>query len=384
MKQIQYEKRKCDCCDSNDLEEVWQYEQACKTRNRSYNWNVRNVICRNCGFAFVSPAPTDESLEEYYGDSFSIFFGQKIDYSIEKRLNIIQRCQRNIGATSYLEIGSNNSPEFLSRLSAVFDKVETVELNDDCSSTYKKLYDVPNNSINIIASYFVLEHIPRPKEFLSKCANILQDEGLLIIEVPNLYLYSKDPAGLLLHEHVNHFSPTSLALLAKTCGLNPFDVSLLNCSRSFGFVAVLQKPKIHNRLLLLNQNKIEYIQAYSYMHEGRRVIESFYKRVKTAKEMIKSVGNNIVIWGANQVCSLLLQGVELPTSLTIVDTDPRKSNYFTSIPVYQPKDVLTQIKEAKLLVINTSRHAEDIEKWIADRAGHVVVDEAKIVLDYLV
>ena len=383
MKQIQYRKRKCDCCDADDLEEMWQYEHACKTRNNTYNWNVRNVICRNCGFAFVSPAPTDESLDEYYGDSFSIFSGQKIDYSIEKRLNVIRRCQSTIGATSYLEIGSNNSPEFLSRLSTVFDKIETAELNDECSSTYKKFNDLPSECIDIIASYFVLEHVPKPKEFLSKCANVLKDEGLLIIEVPNLYLYSKDPAGLLLHEHVNHFSPTSLALLANKCGLNLLEVSLLNCSRSFGFVAVLQKPKIHNMFLPLYQNKIEYTQAYSCMHEGRYVIESFYKRVETAKEMIRNAQQNIVIWGANGVCSLLLQGVQLPPSSTIVDSDPRKSDFLTPIPVYQPKDALAQMKEAKLLIINTSRHAEDIKKWIIDHTGHVVADEAIVVLGYL-
>jgi SAM-dependent methyltransferase len=384
MKLIEYRERKCDCCNSNDLEEIWQYEHVCNTRSDSYNWNVRNVICRKCGFSFVSPVPSDESLEEYYGDSFSIFSDQQIDYSIEKRLNVIQRCQNNIAATSYLEIGSNNSPEFLSKLSVIFSQIETVELNDDCSSTYSNLIDVPNEHIDIIASYFVLEHIANPKEFLSKCANILRDDGLLIIEVPNLYLYPKDPAGLLLHEHVNHFSPPSLAILANKCGLTLFDISLLDCSRPFGFVAVLQKAKIDNNLLPLNPSKLEYIQALSYMNEGRSVIESYYKRLKSAKEMINHVGQNIIIWGANDVCSLLVQGIQLLPSSIIVDSDPNKSNFLNPISVHQPKDVLAQIKEAKLLIITTSRHSKDIEKWILEQAGHVMTDETKIILDYLI
>ncbi|HEY7773982.1 MAG TPA: methyltransferase domain-containing protein, partial [Marinagarivorans sp.] len=185
MKDIAYIDRACDCCGGDDLHSVWQYEKISKTRNEQFRWKVNNVVCKQCGFAFVSPVPTQQSLTEYYSDSFSIFTGQEVDYSIDNRLAIIQACQAISSAQSFLEVGSNNSPEFQRRLSELFSRIETVEINDDCNSTYKNLHSVPAQSQDIVASYFALEHIPNPEVFLRQCAALLKNDGCLIIEVPN-------------------------------------------------------------------------------------------------------------------------------------------------------------------------------------------------------
>lgn len=379
---MEYQARNCDCCDSQELEQVWNYDRTCKTRNNSFQWTVNNVICQACGFAFVSPVPTDESLALYYGDSFSIYAGQEIDYSIDKRLNVIKFCQAKIQATRYLETGSNNSPEFIDKLSSVITHIETVELNEDCSSTYNTLADVPQNSQEIIASYFVLEHIPNPKSFLETCYSLLIDNGFLIIEVPNLNLYPKDPAGLMLYEHLNHFSPATLMALAKRCGLETTNISLLECSRGFGFVAVFQKT---TKLSTPQEttNNFELLQARAYMREGRSIIEAFHDRIASAQLLLKDSDKNIVIWAANEICSLLLTDTPLSQTTTIVDADPRKSNYLSPIPVYLPQEAIEQIKRADIFIINTNRHATAINNWICENAGRESSRDKFVILDYL-
>lgn len=387
MPYIEYTSRNCDCCDSDDLQSVWHYQTSCKTRNDEYYWDVNNVVCRHCGFAFVSPTPCEKSLSHYYTDSFSIFEGQEIDYSIEKRIQILKQCQKAINATRYLEIGSNDSPQFLARVNELFTTLNTVELNDGCTSTYKNLNDVPTNSQQVIASYFVLEHITAPKAFLETCCNILQDNGMLVIEVPNLYLYPKDPAGLMLYEHVNHFSPSSLIKLAQRCGLQVQDISLLNCSRTFGFTAVFQKNSCKTREPSHSESKspanaAEYSQALAYLREGKMVIERFHKQVKSVRQRLQNPDQSIVIWGANAISTELLEGVTPNKNTLVVDSDPRKASYLEPITVHQPMNTIEFITKAELIIINSRRHASAITQWIKQHTHFKPDTHNIIILDY--
>ncbi len=383
MKEIQLERRECDCCGSSDLEEIWSYAQKCKTRNKTFLWKVTNVACRNCGFAFVSPSPTIDSLKEYYEDSFSLFSSKTVDYSIENRINIIKKYRAETRAKSYLEIGSNNCPEFISKVSTLFDRVETIEINNTCNSNYQSLNEVPHESIDIVTAYFVLEHIPKPKEFLLSIATILKSNGRLIIEVPNLYIYPKYPEGIFLYEHVNHFSPVSLSHLAKICGFNLVDISQINCSRPFGFVAIFKKADYSEKNLEFFNNKIEFIQARSYMQEGAHVIELFKKKLDSIRAMISKPGINTIIWGANNICTLLLQDYQLPPTSTVVDSDPQKSGFLSPVKVYLPHHVLDKIRKAELFIINTKIYAEDIKKWITHHTGRSLDNAKVIILEYL-
>ena len=383
MKDIAYIDRDCDCCGSDNLQPVWQYEKISKTRNEQFFWQVNNVVCKQCGFAFVSPVPTQQSLADYYGDSFSMYPVQDIDYSIENRLAIIRDCQAVSSAQSFLEIGSNNSSEFKQRVSALFARSETVEINDDCQSTYNDLQGVAAQSQDIVASYFVLEHIPDPANFLQQCAALLSKDGFLIIEVPNLYLYPKDPAGLMLYEHVNHFSPTSLMALAAKCGLTPANISLLKCSRRFGFVAVFQ-TSVNLPPERISLSPFEAQQACAYMTEGREMVEDFHRRIKAAKVLICSAQKkHVIVWCANEICRQLLQGETDLGHITVVDSDEKKSAYLAPTPVRLPKDVLPELNEAEIIVINSQCHAPAIKRWISENVGKSSASKQFVVLDYL-
>ena len=47
------------------------------------------------------------------------------------------------GFIGYMGIGSNNRPEYISKISEMFHEIETVELNDDYNSTHNHLNGVP-------------------------------------------------------------------------------------------------------------------------------------------------------------------------------------------------------------------------------------------------
>jgi hypothetical protein len=196
MKDIEYVDRNCDYCGGDNLDQILAYSTRARTRSFTYLWKVRNVVCRDCGFAFVSPVPTQESLAEYYADCYPFWRGESIEFSIENRLALLRRNIKPGSRPSFVEVGNNATEPFRQALSAYLRDYRGVELNNNCSSDFESLQSLPPGSVEILGAYFVLEHVMNPGEFLALAARSLEEQGLLVIEVPNLYIYPINPAGI--------------------------------------------------------------------------------------------------------------------------------------------------------------------------------------------
>lgn len=377
---IEYENRICDVCDSANLTSIWRYEHKSKTRNHLFEWQINNVVCQRCGFAFVAPVPTKSSLADYYGDAFSITAVSTPDYSIAKRVKVIREFAPS-NKTRFVEIGSNNCPAFINEIHPIFTHIETVEINNECNSTHRSIQTISHASVDVLAAYFVLEHVPNPGEFLRECSTCLTDNGTLIIEVPNLYIYPKDPAGLFLHEHVNHFSPRSLIALAQRNGLEVLDCRQNDCSRPYGFVAIFRRQKNEISTEIFS-DPVEVTLATSCIYEGKGVIDGFFNQVQKTRAALQRAGGQAVIWGSNEICAHLLRDFDLPAGTLIVDSDPRKANYLSQYPTVLPGDVRAELRDARLIVINTKLHAGAIKKWMQENIVPTQHSQTLVVLDY--
>lgn len=385
MRIIKTTSRNCDICGCSDLDEISSYSLKSRTRNDISVWNVRNVVCKNCGFAFVSPAPLQESLDEHYSDSFDLSTISTPDYSIDKRIKFIKSLLNSKKASSYLEIGSNNCPAFIDSLKLLFTNIHTLEINKSCQSSFSSSDEIPANSIEIVAAYFVLEHVPNPLAMLKTCAKIVSKDGFVIIEVPNLYLYPDDPAGLYLWEHVNHFSPTSLTTLAELAGLRLESLSSFLCSRPFGFVAAFKKNSEKNPTAAIFQNKTESVIAKKCMELGKEKLLIFDGKIKKAREMISSLGKQgkvAIIWAANGTCFRLLENFSLPETAFVIDSDPKKREFLPDIKALLPDEAIDKIKQASYLVINTPFYAKEIKSWIKSKTGIQFDNSNSIIIDY--
>lgn len=74
----------------------------------------------------------------------------------------------------------------------------------------------------VMRSY--LEHEPEPKAVLEGCARLLRDDGVIVVKVPNYASWNRSFAGarwcgFRYPEHVNYFTPASLAAMAASVGL---------------------------------------------------------------------------------------------------------------------------------------------------------------------
>jgi SAM-dependent methyltransferase len=81
------------------------------------------------------------------------------------------------------------------------------------------LYTCPPPEIpgyfHLISMIHVLEHIPDPITFLTTLQSKLDDEGLLLIEVPD---HRQNPFELLIADHSTHFSSATLQALLQHAG----------------------------------------------------------------------------------------------------------------------------------------------------------------------
>ncbi len=86
--------------------------------------------------------------------------------------------------------------------------------------------DVTGGEYDLITAFHVVEHLPNPRDMLSRLAQLLQPKGRMIVEVPSaedalLTLYDCDAFQRFTYwsQHLFLFTAASLETLAKQAGL---------------------------------------------------------------------------------------------------------------------------------------------------------------------
>jgi len=361
------------------MESLWSYDFITNTISKQWRFKVNNVICKDCGFVFVSPSPDGESLLSYYRDSYSKFDGQSIDYDIEKRLNLIN--QYSPQKETIIEIGANTKTEFHTKLHQFFKEVITIEPNQSSESEYNSLSEIKGFQADCLTHYFVLEHIADLTEFFNGCQTLLKDNGVMICEIPSLSLYESFISPLILFEHVNHFTPHSLANVAIHHGFELIHFSHEECSRPYGFVAVFRKSKEK-----LEMHGSEYQANKNSFNVGYEKVKVYKNGLESARELIGELQKKkqrVIVWAVNDTTKRMFEGGMIPENVVLVDSDPRKKDFLDQRSASQPNDVSEQIKEANHIIICTKIHAEAILDYIQKTFVKSFKDEHIRVVDIL-
>lgn len=368
MKELSLEKRNCECCGGNDLEPVYSDENYIKTRNETYLFRQRVVICRRCGFCFNSPCPTKEELENYYASCFSINEAPPFHYSIDARIDALKKYISK--KTVFVEVGGNQSGKFHERLSEYVGSIQNVDLNDECPSNLKTMDVLPKASVDILACYDVLEHLPKVREFLQSCFRILKNGGIMMIEVPDVRFYSNN-LMLFCVEHVNHFSVHTLEKIVSDCGFKLVEVRLATSSRPLtGFLAVFKKENNSD----FDGVSTEYLDSLACLKDGNAQVERLRSRIGRLRErmvQLNEENKKVTLWCVTDFLYKIIDNFKLPQNVIVADSDIRKRNYLEDkkILVHQPIDCLEHIKESSLLIILSPRNKMNILEWIKKKTG---------------
>ena len=221
------------------------------------NKNLEIFECGDCGLVFLSE---DNHINEAFYENSNMH--QSFDFYKWRNETLVDDTRRyeflksSLVNKKVLDFGSGNGG-FLKLTKNISKKVLGVELEKAIIPFYKE-ENIPfennldniSDKFDIITSFHVIEHIKEPLKILDKLKNLLDDNGRLIIEVPNandalLTIYENEAFSNFTYWscHLYLYTQHTLNLLAKQAG---FEIE---------FIKHIQRYPLSNHLYWLSKNK---------------------------------------------------------------------------------------------------------------------------------
>ena len=198
---------------------------------------LKIVRCNICSLVRLDPRLRREYLTKVYSGSYwdhddhKSTCGSTVE-PYRDRLKLLGEFVRP--RARILEVGAGNGA-YLSVLREHGYAIEGTDLYSGAAKEAKNLYDIelfvgelrqaryPNKCFQAIVMHHVLEHVYFPVQLLEDVYRILDDNGILIVEVPNgasygLRFFREFWWGLSLPVHVFLYSPATLERLARRVG----------------------------------------------------------------------------------------------------------------------------------------------------------------------
>lgn len=275
----------CIICNNKNLKLVKVSVRDCQ--------DVNVEMCDNCRHQQLNPLPSTDDLQEFYDqDTQAKLIYENIDveearrrsqFDVVRRSKLVQSFIQNKETARVLEIGTGYG-FFIKEMKNEGYDIEGIEISEARRNIARSLtkntiygYDLvkemPEELIgkyDIIVMFQVLEHILDPGLFLDKIRKMLKEEGIVIIEVPNLDDHllgiSKDYFDFFYQiAHLSYFSPKSLGSLLNQCHYRNIEI--------YGS----QRYSVQNMMnWLLNKKP----QLYNPVYEGEtdlKWLEDYYK-----------------------------------------------------------------------------------------------------------
>jgi len=220
----------CPLCKSNDASKFL----AVKSDFIDIRFNL--VRCNRCSLIFVNNKPVLKEVIKLYNKMDYRSLGSfEYAYSYPIFRNIVREVTRLKNAKRILDIGCGKG-EFIVEMEKRGWDVYGIDVSSYvCKLAERKLKkknkiyncelsdcDFHNDYFDVITLWTVLEHVYDPDTLLGEIYDILKDEGILIIQVPNIenliFKFTKEKYSALqtVPLHVNFFTPETLeAIITK-------------------------------------------------------------------------------------------------------------------------------------------------------------------------
>lgn len=214
----------CILCNKNEFKTV----STLDAKNKSF---LRVVFCINCGLVQQNPIPSEKEVDEYYSkdyrQDYKKTFIPKIKHVYRAgnlaldRINFLK--ERNFLKGKLLDVGAGGG-EFTYLSNKLGFISEGIEPNLGYSSYARNEYDINiqtghladvNKNFDLITMFHALEHIPNPIKTFQKLYKLLNKDGIVFIEVPNIETNDASPNNIYFKAHIHYFSSSTLTSAAS-------------------------------------------------------------------------------------------------------------------------------------------------------------------------
>jgi SAM-dependent methyltransferase len=222
----------CNLCGSVDVEVIG-------TRDRDAH-PLRTTICRMCGLVWSNPRPGPDDVRRYYSREY------RLDYKGHSTPSLRHIARSGRGALNryralapflkrgarILDAGAGGGEVVYVLRKLGFD-ASGLEPDEEYARHARETLDVPvatgfvqdatfpPGSFDVVTMYHALEHVEDPAAILSRLRSWMADEGVLLIEVPNIEALCISPTHRFHFAHFYNFSRAALEALGRKAGFEP-------------------------------------------------------------------------------------------------------------------------------------------------------------------
>jgi len=241
----------CRTCGSNDIKVVLDLGFSPIANRYTTNFDSNNemvyplaiALCDNCKIVQTTETLPRESIFEKNYAYFSSTSSSWLEHSKEFAVYATQRFLLSKDST-VVEIASNDGYllQFFQELEIQVIGVEPTistasvaqakgipTIVDFFGAT--KISDLKAKglrSADLIVANNVLAHVPDLKDFIQGMKQVLNQEGVISIEIPHLFeMVANNSFDTVYHEHYSYFSILALDPLFKGAGLRIFDIEAI-------------------------------------------------------------------------------------------------------------------------------------------------------------
>ena len=227
----------CNLCGNEDIELVSE-------RDRDGN-ALRNVICKNCGLVWVDPRPSADEISEFYSSSYRVeykgAYQPKAKHAYRETRRAIARLDRLMRVykpgMKILDVGSG-AGFFPYVLSKKCIDVTGIEPNKGYAEYARNelglegiivgnLFDYDGEKVfDLITIHHVYEHLAEPCASLQRLFLLLKDDGLVIMEIPNIEATYHAPDNIFHLGHLYWFNPENIRAMAHRNNFTVEDIKI--------------------------------------------------------------------------------------------------------------------------------------------------------------
>ncbi|MEE4196464.1 MAG: class I SAM-dependent methyltransferase [Bacteroidales bacterium] len=225
----------CPLCKSNNIKSTIHLKDYSISKEHFEIWK-----CRQCSFLFTQNIPDEESIGTYYASEEYISHSDTKKGIVNRLYHIARKIMlgkkyRLIKKTSsgknILDIGCGTG-YFLNHMQKKGFQTLGVEVSEQARNFGKQhfglnilppeklLQEEITQKFKVITLWHVLEHVYQPETYLKKISNRMDDDGILILALPNPASYDAQHyqqfwAGYDVPRHLWHFTPQTITQLTS-------------------------------------------------------------------------------------------------------------------------------------------------------------------------
>ena len=390
-------RKKCRICGNENLKKWVTFQNMPLTDNMKYEnlnyeflHNIDIYLCMSC---FSSQTLTDISYNEYYNDyNYSVNQSQLANKFMNNLCDKLWRKYKLKNGCKVLEIGSSDGSQlscFKNKGAKILGVEPSEQLckisNNKGVPVYNGLFDkdiinkIPKDFIKIDLAIleYTFDHLPEPMSMLNTIKDMLNKNGLLVIEVHDLEkIFERKEYCLFEHEHTIYLSKETMRSVLSRAGFEVIDFDLLEESerRANSLLLVAKLKGENGELTIHNESYIYNLETYEIFN--KELNSSLKKLSEFINDNINS-GKTIAGFGAGGRGVMTLAAIPYGNKISFIcDNNTMMEGLYTPkthIKIVNP----SYLKEnpVDILIVFSFGYIEEIKqqvKAITDKDIEVV------------